>query len=205
MNCIKYIFFDMGTTLVDETQCYYHRIRDAISGTDVTFEQFLDKLISFQKQNMRGDLEALNFFGLEKTPWHTEDECLYPDTKDVLEYLRDKGYELGIIANQSAGSADRLQKWGILPFFDVICASAEEGVAKPDSEIFLRAMQKAGCKPENAVMVGDRLDNDIYPAKKLGMKTVWAKQGFCVYCTPESPEYEADFTINTLSELKSIF
>ena len=35
----------------------------------------------------------------------------------------------------------------------------------------------AGCQAENAVMIGDRLDNDIAPAKKLGMKTVWIRQG----------------------------
>ena len=35
---VKWIFFDVGTTLVDETEAYAHRIRDAIEGTDISFE-----------------------------------------------------------------------------------------------------------------------------------------------------------------------
>ena len=54
-------------------------------------------------------------------------------------------------------------------------------------------------------MVGDRLDNDIYPAKKLGMKTVWIRQGFAVYQTPENKDYEADYAVDNLLELTNIF
>ena len=42
--------------------------------------------------------------------------------------------------------------------------------------VFHCALAKAQCLPVNAVMIGDRLDNDIVPAKKVGMKTVWIKQ-----------------------------
>ena len=37
-------------------------------------------------------------------------------------------------------------------------------------------------------MVGDRLDNDIVPANKIGMKTVWIKQGFGGLAMPESDD-----------------
>lgn len=40
---------------------------------------------------------------------------------------------------------------------------------------------RSGCWPENAVMVGDRIDNDIVPAKKMGMHTIWVKQGYGKY------------------------
>lgn len=65
---ITHVFFDIGTTLVDETECYDHRIREVIAGTDISFEQFTEKRIFFQKQNLKGDLEAIKFFGLKKTP-----------------------------------------------------------------------------------------------------------------------------------------
>lgn len=73
---IKWVFFDIGSTLVDETECYNHRIRDVIEGTDITFEQFNDKRIEYAKMNLKGDLEAMKFFGLKKTPWHREDEVI---------------------------------------------------------------------------------------------------------------------------------
>ena len=201
----KWIFFDIGSTLVDETEAYNHRIRDAIAGTEITAEQLNEKLIYFAKQNLKGDLEAIKFFGLTKTPWHKEDEFLYPDAEKVLQYLWGKGYKIGVIANQSLGTAERLEKWGLSRYIDVVAASAELGVAKPDERIFRHALEQAECAAENAVMVGDRLDNDIYPAKKLGMKTVWVKQGFAVYQTPDSEEYEADWIVDSLGELLEIF
>ncbi|MBO5352154.1 MAG: HAD-IA family hydrolase [Lachnospiraceae bacterium] len=201
---ISWIFFDVGSTLVDETEAYNHRIRDAISGTEISFEQFQEKRAFFAKQNLKGDLEALKFFGLEKTPWHTEDEVPYPEAEEVLRYLKEKGYRLGVIANQSLGTAERLSDWGLLTYFDVVAASAEFGVAKPDPAIFKRAFLLAGCLAEEAVMIGDRLDNDIVPAKKLGMKAVWVKQGFAVYQNVAAVEYKPDYEIGNLMELKDI-
>lgn len=201
---ITHIFFDIGSTLVDETECYNHRIREVIEGTDISFEQFNEKRIFFQKQNLKGDLEAIKFFGLKKTPWHREDERLYPEAEEILRYLCDKGYLISVIANQGLGTEKRLENWGIRKYFDSVTASAEEGVAKPDLEIFRRALNKAGCSAGNSVMIGDRLDNDIAPAKSLGMRTVWIKQGFSVYCSPTCPQEQPDHIISNLSELKNI-
>ena len=205
MKYVKWIFFDIGSTLVDETEAYRHRIRDAICGTDITIEQFNEKLVYFAKQNLKGDLEAIKYFGLTKTPWHKEDEILYPDAERVLKYLCDKGYKIGVIANQSLGTAERLEKWGLGRYIDVVAASAEFGFSKPDEKIFRYALEQAECVAENAVMIGDRLDNDIYPAKKLGMKTVWIRQGFAAYQTPENEDYEADYAVYNLLELTNIF
>ena len=107
-----WLFFDVGSTLVDETRAYEHRIRDAIEGTDITFQQFSEKREFFARQNLKGDLEAIKFFGLKTTPWHHEDEVLYPDTVRALEYLCDSGYNIGVIANQSLGTEERLRGWG---------------------------------------------------------------------------------------------
>ena len=205
MKYVKWIFFDIGSTLVDETEAYRHRIRDAICGTDITIEQFNEKLVYFAKQNLKGDLEAIKYFGLTKTPWHKEDEILYPDAERVLKYLCDKGYKIGVIANQSLGTAERLEKWGLGRYIDVVAASAEFGFSKPDEKIFRYALEQAECVAENAVMIGDRLDNDIYPAKKLGMKTVWIRQGFAAYQTPENEDYEADYAVDNLIELMNLF
>ena len=90
-------------------------------------------------------------------------------------------YKIGVIANQSLGTAERLKKFGILKYIELVVASAEEGVAKPDRRIFEIALSRAGCEPKQAIMIGDRIDNDILPAKKLGMYTMWVKQGFGKY------------------------
>jgi FMN phosphatase YigB (HAD superfamily) len=46
---------------------------------------------------------------------------------------------------------------------------------------------------------------EMEEAKKLGMKTVWIKQGFGALQKPESPSEEPDYTICRLSELLKIF
>lgn len=202
---IKWIFFDIGSTLVDESECYRARYAETVKGSDITYEEFENKVIEFSKKNKKGDHEAAKHFNLTLSEWHKELETLYPDTKEVLKCLFERGYKLGIIANQSLGSEKRLEEWGILKYFSVVIASAEEGVAKPDKEIFLRALNKAGCEPQNAVMVGDRLDNDIVPANKIGMKTVWIKQGLGGYSTPRNLFEIPDNTVNNLSALCDLF
>lgn len=200
---LKWIFFDMGSTLIDESVAIEHRIREVIEGTDITYEQFIEKKVFFAKQNKPADLAALEYFGLKKTPWHKEDERLYPEAVEYLERLH-KQYKIGIIANQSLGSEGRLERFGIRKYIDIVVASAEEGVTKPDKRIFEIAMARAGCKPKEAAMVGDRLDNDIVPANDLGMYTIWIKQGNWIYAEPKERLEYPDWTIRSLDELKEL-
>ena len=76
---------------------------------------------------------------------------------------------------------------------------------KPDIRIFGYALDKTNCSPQETCMIGDRLDNDILPAKSLGMKTVWIKQGFGALQKPLSKSEEPDYTINNLTEPLKIF
>ena len=201
---IKWIFFDVGSTLVDETEAYDHRVREMIADTSITFKEFDDVRIALAKQGLDGNSAAIKHFELTKTPWHSEDEVPYPDTHSILAALIDKGYKLGIIANQKLGTAERLEFWGLHQYFDVIAASAEIGYAKPDKEIFEKAFELAGCTAVESIMVGDRLDNDIIPAKAIGMKTVWVKNGLAQYQSAEFGEGVADYQVNSLSEIPSI-
>lgn len=198
---VKWIFFDVGSTLVDETEAYDHRVREMIAGTSITFKEFDDARIALARQGLDGNSAAIKHFGLTKTPWHSEDEVPYSDAQSTLVALRDKGYKLGIIANQKLGAEERLEYWGLRQYLDVIAASAEIGYAKPDKEIFEKAFELAECTAEESVMVGDRLDNDIVPAKAIGMKTVWVKNGLAKYQSAGLGEGVADYQIGSLSEL----
>lgn len=200
MNSIKWIFFDIGSTLVDESACYEKRYRETTQNTAVGYQEFKDKVIEFAAMSNSPYKEAVKHFGLQKTKWYSELETPYPSTESVLEVLSKK-YNLGIIANQPAGCKERLEKWGIAEYFDLVISSTEEGIEKPNSEIFNIALERANCSPENAVMVGDRMDNDIAPAKEIGMKTVWVKQGFAAY---QQNSDIPDYTLQALEEIKTI-
>ena len=201
---VRWVFFDIGSTLVDETAAYDHRIREMIVGTYVTFGAFDNARITFARQGLDGNAAAIRYFGLRKTLWHSEDEEPFNDAEETLARLCRKGYRLGIIANQPPGTAERLAAWGLAPFFDVLVSSAEMGIAKPDLAIFEKALKLSACAAEESVMVGDRLDNDMAPAKTVGMKTVWLKQGLAAYQNAELGRDVADYQIGTLSELLTI-
>ena len=89
------------------------------------------------------------------------------------------------------------------PYMDP--ASAEFGAKKPDAALFEAALRQAGCLPAEAAMVGDRLDNDIAPAKRLGMRTVRILQGYGALSRPRNDWEEPEETVRTLAELPELF
>lgn len=200
---INWLFFDEGSTLIDEQIAYKHRLQDIAEAANTTYQKVYDTAIQFYKQNKKGDLETAKQFGVPLPKWHTEDEILYPDAAQCLQTLSRK-YKIGIIANQELGTKDRLQQQGILQYIDLVIASAEEGIAKPDEKIFKIALQRAACKSDNAIMIGDRIDNDIIPAKKLGFHTIWIKQGFGQYWNITTENETPDYTVQNLTELCDI-
>ena len=201
---IKWIFFDIGSTLVDESIAYRNRIERTIANTDISYDEFCQRMVEISKHDQNAYNKAVEFYGLTKAPWNSDDEFVYPEAENCLSVLS-KHYKIGIIANQELGSEQRLEKLGLFKYIDLVIASAEEGVAKPDLLIFQIALDRANCKPEEAVMVGDRLDNDIIPANKIGMKTVWIKQGFGGYAEPKTVEEQPDYVVNNLVEIIELF
>lgn len=197
---IKWLFFDVGSTLVDESLVYEKRMRDVAQIANVTYEYVYETAMGFYRQNKKGDLETIKMLNVEKPEWSRENEILYNDTEECLKKLSGK-YKIGVIANQSLGTEKRLKNFGILKYIDLVIASAEEGVAKPDKRIFEIALKRSNCEPVNAVMIGDRIDNDIVPAKMLGMRTIWIKQGFGKYWNITGENEKADYVVNNLTEI----
>lgn len=200
---ILWLFFDVGTTLVDETAAYDRRAREMLAGTGISFAAFDERRRAFARQGKDGNAEAIRFFGLAKTPWPGEEERLYPDVSGTLQRLRAQGYRLGIIANQAPGLSERLKAWGLEDLFDVVVSSAEAGVSKPDRAIFARALALAKCRPEQAVMIGDRPDNDLIPARELGMGTVWVRRGLAALMPADCPA--ADCAVPDLAAVAALF
>lgn len=102
---IEWLFFDVGSTLIDERYANEHRLRDAIRGTDISYDE---------------------------------------------------------------------------------------------------ALARANCRPERAAMIGDRLDNDIVPAKRLGMATIWIRQGFGGMAENLTEAETPDYSVRDLRELAEL-
>ena len=127
MNNIEWIFFDVGSTLMNEEKAYLHRLHDVANAVNEPFEKIYDLAINFYKDNRKGDLEVMQLYGLPKLKWYKEDEELYDDTVYVLERLSEK-YKIGVIANQSLGTAERLEQKNILKYIDLVIASVSVSV-----------------------------------------------------------------------------
>jgi putative hydrolase of the HAD superfamily len=117
-----------------------------------------------------------------------------------LEKLRG-AYRLGVIANQPGDVRTAMRRDGLEPFFEVWGVSDELGVGKPDPALFELAVKAAGVAPGASVMVGDRLDYDMRPAGRVGMRTVWMLRGEA----PDDPTpeqlTETDAAVGSLDEL----
>lgn len=210
MENIKWLFFDIGYTLVNEDKCHSKRIKDTIlkqkaNGKEYSYNEIYEAMVQASSDYNQPYPTALKLLGInELEPYPKELEIPYANSKSVLKKLHTI-YNIGIIANQSEGTIKRLTEYGIIKYIDSVLSSAEEGIAKPDIRFYKKALKINRCVPYEAVMIGDRLDNDIFPAKSIGMKTVWIKQGFGGMQHPKSEAYEPDYTINNINELIEIF
>jgi len=204
----EWLFFDLGDTIYDESRSNFERVCSLISrnGLDITAEVFLEKMREGAALYAPSPFTyAREQLGIEANyPYSSEKEVLFEGADEVLGYLSGK-YRLGILANQPASTRQRLIRDGLFGRFELCLLSDAENLFKPDIAFFEYAVRKAGCDPAKAVMIGDRLDNDIYPAKKLGMRTVRIKQGLSFLQEPKSDDYRPDIEINSLRELCSLF
>ncbi len=195
----------MGSTLIDETLCTKFRVEETLKQQSApSKKEFYEQMEHFASINRLPYKDTVEKFGLEKNKWPKQLEKLYPETPNVLQKLSGV-YKLGIIANQSAGTEERLVKFGIRDFFDLIISSAEAGVSKPDIRIFEMALRGANCLAQHTCMVGDRLDNDIEPAAVLGMYTVWVRQGWYGRGNVDLTRFKPNFTVDNISEVPEIF
>jgi putative hydrolase of the HAD superfamily len=128
-----------------------------------------------------------------------------PYLDEVLTELKRRGYKLGIITNTVTSREEHvrmaLRKINIEKYFDIVVTSVDVGCNKPDEKIFLTALKALGVKPEDAVMVGNRVSADILGGNRMGMKTILLKWNERYPEKITSPEEQPTFTIKSLNEL----
>lgn len=123
---------------------------------------------------------------------------LFPDTIEVLDYLRDKGYALHLITNGFEETQhSKLLHSGLNRYFKNVVTSECSNSIKPKPEIFEYALQKAGAVVAESIMIGDTLDVDIAGAINIGMDQVHANYN-------NAPQHiTPTYTIRYLNELKT--
>ena len=103
-----------------------------------------------------------------------EKSRLVEGSREMLEYLKAKGYKIGMISNGFYEVQYRkMRSSNIEHFFDVVVLSDDIGVNKPDRRIFDHALKKAGAKAETSIIIGDNPDTDIAGAVAAGWQAIY--------------------------------
>jgi HAD superfamily hydrolase (TIGR01549 family) len=136
---------------------YQHMVETLCGGDPQTAERI--------RQRVRAMVGNLDVFQLR------------PGMEEALRRLAERHLKLGIVANQPAATLGKLERVGIANFFDHTGLSGVTGFCKPDTRAFALAAEELGVPPAKCIMVGDRIDNDIAPAKALGMRAILFRTG----------------------------
>ena len=111
-------------------------------------------------------------------------------------------YNIGILGQYGIEFKKYLQDNGIIKYFKFKEIQDDYKVTKPDPRYFVEILDNCNCKADESVMVGDRMDKDIIPAKMVGMKTVRVRTGKHKNQEPRILEEKPDLTVNKLEEIE---
>jgi putative hydrolase of the HAD superfamily len=100
----------------------------------------------------------------------------YPDARPALEAVRGAGLDVVCVSNWDYELPEVLARIGLAPVLDGVVTSAELGIRKPDPRIFARALEIAGCGPEDAFHVGDGPE-DVDGAHAAGIAAIRIDRG----------------------------
>ena len=92
----------------------------------------------------------------------------------LFNNLREKGIKIGLISNCFSEEAYVIQRSVLFPYFDAVCLSYEQGIQKPDAEIYKKCIEKLMVTADECLYVGDGGSYELEAAKDLGMETVQA-------------------------------
>ena len=124
---------------------------------------------------------------------------LFPDTINVLEYLKDKGYKMHLITNGFEKTQhSKLKSSSLEGYFGEVITSESSNSLKPQKEIFEYAMNKAGTTAPQSLMIGDSIEVDIEGAMNAGMDQVH------VNYNNDPQEIKPTYTVTNLLDLKKI-
>ena len=125
---------------------------------------------------------------------------LYPDALRAMAGLKAAGFRVAVAGNQPASRTAELRRLGIDA--ELVVMSDELRLAKPDLAFYRRLLELLGDPaPERVAYVGDRVDNDVLPARVAGLRAVWVRRGPWGVIQSLPDRSAADLVVGSLDEL----
>jgi len=121
----------------------------------------------------------------------------FADVRPALVSARSRGQRLVVVSNWDVSLHGVLRALELEPLLDGILTSAGSGVRKPAPQIFEQALGLAGVGPDQAIHVGDSLDEDVTGARDAGIEPLLVRRD-------GGPEVAGVRTISSLGELAGV-
>lgn len=119
---------------------------------------------------------------------------LHPEIIPMFQGLKERGILVGLISNCFSEEAQVIRNSVLFPYFDVVCLSYEQGVQKPEQEIYQKCFEMlsekaelsqkenisknnlnhVALRPEECLYIGDGGSRELEAAEVFGMKTAQA-------------------------------
>ena len=187
---LKGATFDIGGVLYSD-DVFKRAIKQALiklgaSVTDEKFEEVYEEHLKSRGGSLRSKLCTVFLGSLDRKSellkvandfWMFEPSDMYSDALTAVQSLKKLGLSIGIIANQPASIRNSLIRDGFDKYFDFIGISDVIGLEKPNPDFFALAAKELKLNPNEIIHIGNRIDNDVKPAKSIGMKTIWVMRG----------------------------
>ena len=199
MSKIKGVVFDLDNTLLDFMKMKEFAVKSAVKGmieAGLTVDEELSykEIVSIYEKFGWENQKVFDVF-LEKQTGSVQHKFLaagivayrrareanlmaYPNVNKTLMALAKSGIKLGVVSDAPSREAwMRIYYLNLYHFFDVVITFDDSGERKPSEVPFKLCLESLNLKPKNALMVGDWPDRDVVGAKKIGMKTAFARYG----------------------------
>ena len=209
---IKAVIFDMYETLITHYRCptYFSKEMSADAGIavekflpdwrqseetrwvgDITFEEIIEKIL---RDNNAYSEEVLDKICKKRTATKYElFNNLHQEIIPMLKELKKRGIKTAIISNCFSEEAPVIRDSVLAPYFDEMFLSWEQGIAKPNEEIFIRCIKSLDVSAEQCLYIGDGGSVELETADKLGMsalQAVWYLQKDNPYQHNRNPKFK---------------
>jgi FMN phosphatase YigB (HAD superfamily) len=206
MGTLTTVLLDAGGVIIDESE--YEEVR-----AEVAVEALREVLTDYSREDYDADVqESLDCFApriYQYVFWKhlKHDRSLFNSTwvsyldlwakrepplrlmsgigDEILEIY--KSFAIGIAGQYGPEVLELLAKHSLLDAFAHHLTQQDFAITKPDPRYYEQILRAFGVDGRECVMVGDRIDNDVVPAKRVGMKTILIRVGLHMNQTPRIP------------------
>ena len=190
---LKAVIFDMYETLITQYQSPVYFGAQIAADAGIEEERFqklwrqterdrtignmtLEEALQMILQKNRCDSEALRSAIVRKRV-QAKEACfrhLHREILPLLCSLKERGLLLGVISNCYSEEVYAIRRSVLYPYFDTVCLSYEQGLRKPDAEIYRICMKNLGVQADECLYIGDGGCLELEAAKEVGMRAVQA-------------------------------